>query len=273
MIAIELGNRTFGLPENWTEIVQNNLFEKVAEVNATCTTREQAQLVLVELLSGMNAYAVAKAFGAATPEQRNALAQNISHQVAAQMMEEVFPCIDFIFNEPCTINPLPELLHKGIRYQGPDEKLQSQTGYEMEECAWAYAEYTKTGDVKYLNRLVATLYRPCRFIWLGKAKAYNPGETDANEKRLASLSLKTKLSILFFYQMCEAWWAKEYAFLYDTEPDTEKANDKVDSLSVSRLIRGMAGGKRGTINDVRAMQRHEIYFELAEQWREMNDRK
>jgi hypothetical protein len=271
MIGIDIGNSTFCMPENWTEIVQNNLFGKVAAINAESPSREAAQLQLLQDLCGMNGFAIGKALRAGSAAERTELAARLNDQIAAQIMDEVYPMLDFIFNEPYTHNPLPELWHRGLRYHGPDEKLQTQSGWEMEECAWAYAEYSKTGDIKFLNRLVAVLYRPRPWLWFGKS-AYKAGAVEANEKRVAAWPLSTKLSILFFYQMCETWWAQEYSFLYDPQPEGSKA-PTIDSLAVSKLIRNMAGGKRGTINDIRNMQRNEIYFELAEQWRENNDRK
>lgn len=263
MIAIDLATTTFALPENWTEIVQTKKYADVAAVNAMQGIgNEQARLLLLERLAGMSGYAIGKALKAGNAKERSALADTLDLLVAEQLMEEVFPILDFLFEEPYTTNPLPSFWHRGICYAGPDEKMQSQTGWEMEECAWAYAEYTKTGDEDMLNHLIGALYRPKRFLFFGDAVKFAPRAVDKNAQRLKTLPMGTKLSILLFYQMCEAWWAKEYAFLY--EGGASEETEERDSLGVSKLLRHLSGGRRGTVNNVRDMQRHEIYFELAE---------
>ena len=82
MIAIDIGNATFALPENWTEIVQNNLFGKVAAINAESPSREAAQLKLLQDLCGMNGFAIGKALKAGNKTERTELAARLNDQIA-----------------------------------------------------------------------------------------------------------------------------------------------------------------------------------------------
>lgn len=269
MIALDIGTQTFPLPENWQEVVSSGKYLDVVKINYTAANEPEARHQMLTALAGINGYEIGKAFGAATASKRNKLADEIGGFLAVQILEEVYPVFDFIFKpELLTDNPLPLIKHNGITYYGPGEKLAEQTGAEMEECGQAYAEYIKTGHEIWLNRLVAALYRP-------KGKPFNGKQTELYAKRFATLDEITKRGVLLFYEMCEAWWRETYEFLYNTAPGQPAAAAEepaaIDSLAISRIIRTLAGGKRGTVDAVRQMPRHEIYFELAELERERRE--
>lgn len=270
MIAIDIAGKTFVLPENWAEVIKHGKYLPVATAfYQRSETRDHAKLKFLELLSGMNGYELGKILKAATQKERQTAALELSPYFALQVLEEIFPELEYLFNEVFTDNPLPVVRCGALRLYGPAEKLAKQTGAEMMATAWAYAEYVKTGNPEYLHTLIAMLYRPRMFYFIGPrltADALTPWLI----KQVAALPVPVKCGILLWYEMCEKWWRQTYAHLY--EPDTSD-NDatEIDSLAVSRIVRSMAGAKRGTVEQVKLLTRDEIYFELHELKREADE--
>ena len=176
-----------------------------------------------------------------------------------QLIDECYPVLKFIFDSYCTSCPMPEIKAGHITYRGKGARLLPMKGHEMEDCAWAYAEYQKTGNEEMLDTIIGILYQP-------KWKIFTPLARKTQGLKL--LDPLTKLGIKFWYENCEAWWFTMYKSLYDSGG---KPDRKPDSFTISRLIRGLAGPKRGTVDMVRQMNRDEIYFELSELDRE-NDK-
>jgi len=254
MIAIDIGKETFSLPENWEEVIRTGKYMEVVRINYTETDVAEAKKQMLFALAGMTPERVAKAMNLATATDRKKKAAELDLYMAVQIVEEVFPALDFIFEPQLfTINPIPFIEHQGRGYYGHTDNLTKQTGAEMEDAGWAYAEYVKSGDEMFLNHLVASLYRQ-------SGEKYSKEGVEKQAKAFATLDPLVKRGVLLWYEMCEQWWKRQYEFLYT---GTGEPQD-IDSLSNSRLIRALAGDKRGTVNAVREMSRDEIFFELSE---------
>lgn len=258
MIAIDIHNSTFALPENWDEVIDRGKYLEVVRINYTETDITQAKIRVLSALSGLDGVALGGALGAATAEKRGEQAASLSAFFALQVVEELFPLLDFIFTpELFTRNPLAVIRHGGKKYYGHADNLTRQTGAEMEETGWAYTEWIKTNDEKYMDHLVAALYRPAGTLFDREA-------VTGRAAVFATLDPVVKRGVLMWYEMCEEWWRRQYEALYRS---AEKEGER-DSLANSRLMRTLAGEKRGTVNAVREMSRDEIFFELSELERE-----
>lgn len=274
MIALDIGSMTYDLPESWTEVVAAGKYLDVVRVNYTHSVGEEAiaKMKVIEVLTGLNGYELGRAGNAGNAKQRIDLALKLDDFIAEQIVYEVFPLLDFIFEpELLTVNPLPVIKYNGVSYYGPGEKMMEQTGAEMEECGFAHSEFVKTGDEAYLDLLVAAMYRPKRFVF-GQKLPYSPELAARQAKVFKGLDPILKRGVLLFYEMCEEWWRRTYESLYEQYGnDGTQDAPEIDSLANSRILRALAGEKRGLVNDVRQMPRQEIYFELAELERERRE--
>ena len=257
MVKVELGPKYFALPESWPDVIASGQYLAVVTILAFIAGRDRANRLsaceqIVKLYGG-------KALSAAPIPESEVIPS------AMRIIEHCYPVLDFIFDIKdkdgnlllLVDNPFPELVHEGVKYKGKGRYMSPMTGAEMEECSWAYAEYSKGGDIAMLDKVIEQLYTP-----------EVPLSKGGRGISLATLPPIYKMGIKFWYESCETWWRLMHLKLYEEKSETDKA---VDSLSISRMIRGIAGPKRGTVEHVRAMKRDEIYFELMELDREYEE--
>ena len=254
MVKVELRGSYFALPENWPDVIASGHYLTVVTILAFITGKDKSnRLSACEQIVRLYG---SEAMGRAQYTEVEII------QAAMKIVDECYPVLDFIFETTdkngnllvLVDNPLPKLNHKGVEYIGKGTYLKPMTGREMEECSWAYAEYSKSGDIAMLDTLIGQLYKP----------------QNGKPSDLASLPAIYKMGIKFWYESCETWWRLMHLKLYEDNPNPDTP---VDSLSISRMLRGIAGPKRGTIEQVRDIPRDEIYFELMELDREYEEAK
>lgn len=134
---------------------------------------------------------------------------------------------DFFLETFLTKNPFQMLRDGKEKLFGPADKFQN---IRIEEYFYAdtlYMAYKKENNVEYLDRLVATLYRPI------KAKLdMNSPEYDGDRRQpfnehlmvkraegLSKLPLLTKMVIFIWYEGCRQWLVETYALLFETTGD------------------------------------------------------
>lgn len=266
MIAIDIGKRTFEMPENWAEVIKLGRYQAFIESLMQPGEPDEARWRALQALAAFNGYDIGKEFRAANTAQRHELAELTDSFLAMQVEEELMPAMAFIFDEkklePLIECPIP-FIQIGLRkYYAPDEALRCQTGEEMEATENAYMLYREDGKEENLHRMVAMLYRPRKWLPDGKEDVRQPMD-DAGvakrEKLFANLEPWQLQGILFWYEQCNLYYSRFYDELFrgsDGEPDP---------LAWSKIIRAIAGDKRGTVNEVRErMTRSEIFFELEQ---------
>lgn len=253
MVKVNLGDQTFPLPESWDDVISSGRYLDVVAILAIAPAAPDSLEIRYYIYEKMLFL-----YSDGALEKTN-IPPTLIPAASMQLIDECYPILKFIFDTQCTSCPIPSIRHRGFTYTAKGQYMLPMTGEEMEECAHSYAEYQKTGDIAFLDKIISTLYRP-------KWKALRHLLSD---DRLASLPPMVKLGIKFWYENCEAWWYARYSHLYKSSHTPGAAH--LDSLTVSRLIRGLAGPKRGTVEQVRLMNRDEIYFELSELDRERED--
>lgn len=257
MVKLNIGAYSTAVHESWEEVISTGKYLEIIAILSSSLSKDEAKQKLISYyLNGSDID----------------IPESLIDSASAKIIDEVYPLFNYIFDKVFVINPIPQFYFKGRKYVGPSEKLLPQTGAEMEECAWAYFEYKKTNDEKYLNHLIAVLYRPSKLFTRqkDKRKAFKKDAVEDRAIKLASIHPLLKQGIKFFYENCEVWWKDTYSKLYE---GSETSTEKVDSLGVSRLVRALAGQKRGTVDMVRLIDRDEIYFELFELNREADEAK
>ncbi|MCW3127214.1 MAG: hypothetical protein JWO03_2872 [Bacteroidetes bacterium] len=255
MLTVNLGNQTFAVPTSWNEVIRSGRYLEVIQILAFSPAgdTEGNRADILERIMRLYADGALEATDVAPGHVPSA---------AMMLIDECYPALAFIFDDYCIDPPMAKIRHKGITYTSKGPRMLPMTGREMEDCAWAYAEWIKTGDIVMLDNIIAHLYRP-KWIWM----RHWPFRTMA-KKNLAELPSMTKLGIKFWYESTEAWWKFMYRSLYEGDSASQRAPD---SLAVSRIIRAIAGPKRGDVDKVRTLDRDEIMFELAELEREREE--
>lgn len=256
MTKINLGDISFEIPDNWQELIKHSHYLPVVNILSNYPSKAEICPPLLNYF---------------LDSQIPNLPLSVIDHASTIIVDEVYPCFNFIFEEVFTINPIPHFSFRGKTYYGPGDMLLPMCGAEMEECAWAYFEFVKTENPAMLNHLISVMYRPKRFFSFNakdKRVAFDKSKTETYSNSIANLDMLTKLGIKFWYENCESWWKKQHEYLY---PKSETSDDAIDSLGISRLIRALAGQKRGTVADVRLMDRDEIFFELTELYKEAEE--
>lgn len=96
------------------------------------------------------------------------------------------------------LQKLPVIKHKGVKYYGPADALSDISFSEYLAASNCFFEYSKTGDIKELNRLVAILYRPKKMFKTQK-EAYVDALVAKRAIALASLSNDIKHAVYFYF--------------------------------------------------------------------------
>lgn len=249
MIEVTIGKKNYKLPEKWEEL-----------------TSEQ-YLTVIELLFGADDDTVMKlqlffSFCKLTPAaifklQKGNAEEKEKKQLAfaAQLVEEVLPCFDFIFHDAFTKNLLPEVKAHGQVHYGPKDKLLDITGEEIKYCEYLSAMYEDDKEhTDFLVQLAAVLYRRKEN---GQKMSFNKNTLERDAERMCDLSSTQLQAIYLFYRSC-------WSFHAEQNPNVFKPGEKgeTDPAAWRSILRAMAGDKRGTVAQVEQLDIQEILFEL-----------
>ena len=248
---------TILLPANMQEIIASGKYLEVIKLlNKSYKNESDARWEMLKMLCDLDGFEIGKQLGAATPKQRRAIAERISDEDALEIAEQCFPALDFIFNnEPFYANPIPTFEHKGISYQGPDNKLLNQTGAEWTISHHAQVAYHGSKQRKHLCDLIAANYHP---VVDGIRTTFENSKIDT--KDFETLPDEIVNGIYIWYLHCENWWGEKYNVLYDDEVSKKKAKGK----EVWDLIFELSGCELGSNYDrVQTRSRQEIFMALS----------
>ena len=118
--------------------------------------------------------------------------------------------IQYQFNSHLTKNLIPEIKINGITYYGPADSLTNILFHEYIVTETNLVNYYQTQDEKFLNNLIAALYReedpqynPTDIAFSGdRRKPFNDFQIEARANAISKLDPKIKQAILFFYDGC-----------------------------------------------------------------------
>jgi hypothetical protein len=131
-------------------------------------------------------------------------------------------------------------------YHSPQTRLSTSTIKEFRSTEFFYNAYKKTGDEKFVDQLIATLYRS-----KGPNSGGNDIRCDLTEMRIrkhapamARLNPDLRRVIIFTYEACRVFIAKKYPSIFKQGGTSSNAIPDMEPL-----IKIVAGGKFGTFKD------------------------
>ncbi len=129
-----------------------------------------------------------------------------------------------VLNSHLTINLIPSFRHRLIKYYGPTEKLFNLVFDEYLEADNHFMEFSTSGNIQSLNKLVATLYRPQQKNYKPNSIAsrgdcrqiFNSHTVKHRAKKLSKLSIETKYAVLLYYQGSRKFLAKNFPHVFSS---------------------------------------------------------
>lgn len=142
---------------------------------------------------------------------------------------------------------LPSVRISFNKYYGPAHRLTNVTIKEFRYTEFYYHAYSLSKDEKYLDCLIASLYRP---------KARKPSDNDLrviitdilvqkNARHMARIKDSIRQAIFFNYQGCRTYIMQKFPLIF-IAGDAEKPNGIPD---LEGMIKTVAGGKFGAFKE------------------------
>jgi hypothetical protein len=113
-------------------------------------------------------------------------------------------------NNALTRQMIP-MIKAGVRLYGPDDRMRNITAGEFAKAEYRYQSFLASGNVRYLNEMIAVLYRPARrFAWLARLVQSWDGEhrVSYHDYHLAratdidKINMDVRFAILMFFEGC-----------------------------------------------------------------------
>lgn len=175
--------------------------------------------------------------------------------LTAVQLIEIEWLADFVLDEPVALTRqlLPQVRPAWYRpaYYGPADELANVSFLEFAFADAYFVAYANTRETRWLDSLVATLYRPQRRRYRPHAADYggdrradfNENLLEAHTARLARLPEATKLLVFTFYQGCRRALEQRYPLVF-TPAGEAQARSHPDGWAF--VLREMSGGAFGS---------------------------
>jgi len=222
MNLVEIDHIRRSLPSEWNELSQKQLLYVSKLFSAKFTLVEFRVRALFEFLSIGK-----KTFKRITPEDAFTLCESL----------------DFLNTEVSLTRNLIPVIKAGLRkYHGPADAMVYCTFGEFTLACSALDEYQKTGEVKYLDELVAILFRPMKVFWF-ILKYFTDNQDPRGKfmnrtlkKRAGSIAMVdhcVKYSIYLFFNGVLNSLPALYPYVYKQKGETEDQDNGWASLIIS----------------------------------------
>ena len=227
MNQVEIDGKTYSMPSKWNELTRKQVL--------FVSRLFQGQLTMVDfklraLLS----------FLQVGPKVLNRI-----HPEDAYILCET---LDFLFSEiSLTRNLLPVIRTGRRKYLGPSDSMMNSTFGEFTMANSLLDAFAKTKEQKYLDEMVAVLYRPRKWFWLIR-KAFtdnqDPRQRFASRSlkprcaRMAAVDYSIKYSVFLFFSGVLNSLPALYPYVYE-----QKGNTGSEDNGWASLIISLADGK------------------------------
>jgi len=195
----------------------------------------------------------------------------VLHLFTAVQRLNLYPLVDFLEESKLTRQLLPDVSVRPLEddeatvLHGPLERFRNLTFAEFIYADTYFSLYARHGKELFLDKLIATLYRPQREGYNPKSPAYKGDiREDFNENliedRLPLVQLlpqPTRYAILSWYRGCR----KELETIYDlvfTEPNEQKATEG----DWGDVLLSLSGGKFGHLEQTSSQRVHTVFKEM-----------
>jgi len=135
-----------------------------------------------------------------------------------------------------------------FRYYGPSDRLASSTIQEFRFAELYYLAYQKTKEEKYIDQLIATLYRKkgANNLKLDNRIQVSQVLINNNAGKMKKLNPVLRSAIIFNYEGCRQYIFHKYPTIFKTTGSENKSNKLPD---LEGIIKTVAGGKFGTFKE------------------------
>ena len=282
MNVLEIGKNTFETPENWDEVSPEQATDIASALLSSSTTQDfKTRLLLRWLKLEGKIYTQNDRIYTNQGSKRKTLklhskgkAMYISPEDWFRLCETLnFMFVDApggktkAFQSRITVNPLPKIKTGSRKLIGPADLLENCSSIEFAKADTRCISFRNTNDEKYLNELIAVLYRPRRrFRRLTRffSGIYNTDErvkySDAhleNSRLIAKLPLEIRQAILLWFEGCCNVIASQYDAVFS---GGEGSDDKKGWAGVFQRI----ADKATEIESVMEVNIHTLLFDLNE---------
>lgn len=196
MNEVAINRRTYQVPSNYNELTAQQL-RKIVQVMLSKLNPVRSKVLLMKILVWKNNWWFRR-----LPDHAIADMLLLTDWLIEKDEKERF-------RKPNLIKQLfPQIKIGFKKYAGPADALSNITLNEWARTEQYFVKYRETLDMKYLDLLIAVMYRP-----IDKAKkpadtnydgdqreAFNDFNYQLRAKKCAKIKLFTKLSILYFYE-------------------------------------------------------------------------
>ena len=226
MNQISLNGKAYTGPSTWAEMTQQQLVIWNRILAKEITLDDAIKLCIVAF------YNIPKrTFFKLNPVQRFALGQTLMFlHDGNRLVKWVTPTLRIRFK----------------KFYGPESRLSTSTIKEFRSTEFYYNAYRRSLDEKYLDMLIAALYRPKDKAPAGNdiREMFTDIKVRSNAGMMSKINPDTRQLILFNYEGCRAFVAKKYPEIFKT--GTAESNAIPD---LEPLINIVAGGKFGTFRE------------------------
>lgn len=199
-----------------------------------------------------------------------------SERVTDVQVCELLQLTDFILKEnKLTKNIFPSIRIGLTRYHGPAEKLKNISFGEFIFADAMFIKYHDTKDEKYLDQLIAVLYRLIHpLYWINydgdKRIRFNKYTIEPRAKRIARIKPGIKQAILLYYDGCRKRIVKENKYVFPEGNGGKKAGQH----EMAKLLLELSGSKFGDLKQTEETRMGTILIHLnhlGEQREKRND--
>lgn len=135
-----------------------------------------------------------------------------------------------------------------LKYYGPSDRLATSTIQEFRFAESYYLAFQKTQDQRYVDQLIASLYRKkgANNLKLDFRIQISQVLINANAGKMNRLDKATRSAIVFNYEGCREYIFSKYPGIFRKSPMQAKTNALPD---LEEIIKTVAGGKFGTFRE------------------------
>lgn len=240
--------QTLKLAENWNELSAEQLI-LIAPSLLQKEVSQPVQAWIAHVLLGIKN----KAYNVKASRKKGGY-----DYYGGELVDRIVPEIQFLFGKCQLTAQLLPVINVRKRFQffgttelhGPAESFNNITIAEFSDTESCLTQYEITGDVLWLNRFIAVLYRPQKTKHEIKSpefngdmrQVYNFHLNDFIAVMVSKLSIGMKAAILLNYYGCRAEFVECNSFLF------EKGKGKGEG-TFTDVIHALAGPKFGTVDE------------------------
>ncbi|QQV89949.1 hypothetical protein M1M27_gp05 [Cellulophaga phage Ingeline_1] len=207
-------NKVFDFPENGTEFTQQQFLffsNLMLQYNANAITYDQFKNKLVY------EFLLLKRIVAIENIENNIVIENIMHIgrlvdfyfIDQKVDGKIYKVVDMVL----FVQLMPKIVSEGVTFYGPESAMINTVYGEYIQALNAFLDYSNTGKEMYLDKLIATIYRPEKknsnpdnptSDYTSDVRTpFNPHLTDHYSKKLTKIAPQVKNAVYLFFASCQ----------------------------------------------------------------------